>query len=170
MIKSIYVIGSLRNEKIPEVGNALRSIGLDVFDDWYGAGPEADDYWKAYEQKRGRNYEEALEGYAVKNVFGFDKTHLDRVDAGLLVLPAGKSGHLELGYITGLGKPSFILVDDADRWDAMYRFATKVFFSEDKMLEYFRQRPASTVDYYRKSRDQEVSEYQKECWARGQTF
>lgn len=141
MVKSIYIIGSLRNEEIPRIGNALRGIGIDVFDDWFAAGPEADDYWKKYEQGRGRTYEEALEGYAVKNVFNFDKTHLDRVDAGLLVLPAGRSGHLELGYITGLGKKSFILSDDPERWDAMYRFATKVFFTEEKMLDYFASQP-----------------------------
>ena len=138
MIKSVYLIGSLRNKEIPIVANSIEALGIEAFDDWYGAGPEADDKWKEHEQFRGHSYSQALEGYAAKSVFKFDKTHLDRVDAGLLILPAGRSGHLELGYITGLGKPSFILTEpNHERWDVMYCFATKVFFSKEKMLEYF---------------------------------
>ena len=43
-MSKIYTIGSLRNEKVPLIANALRDAGHEVFDDWYGAGPEADDY------------------------------------------------------------------------------------------------------------------------------
>lgn len=134
MIKSLYLIGSLRNEGIPEVSKSLREIGLDVFDDWHAAGPEADDCWKEYEENRGRTYKEALSGYAARHVFSFDKHHLDRCDAALLVLPAGKSGHLELGYMAGRGKPTFILLDRPDRWDVMYQFATEVFEDKGQML------------------------------------
>lgn len=122
----VYLIGSLRNPEVPRIAKDLRAAGLDVFDDWYAAGPEADDYWKDYEIARGRTYREALEGYAAEHVFGFDQHHLDDADAGVLVLPAGKSGHLELGYIAGQGKPAFILLDDVDRWDVMYRFGIVV--------------------------------------------
>lgn len=137
MIKSLYLIGSLRNEEIPKVAGPLRDLGLDVFDDWYAAGPEADDYWKSYEEGRGKSYKEALRGHAARHVFGFDRHHLDRCDAAALILPAGKSGHLELGYVAGSGKPCFILLDQPDRWDVMYQFATEVFFTKEEMLEYF---------------------------------
>lgn len=137
-MKSIYLIGSLRNSKIPKVGNILRENGYDVFDDWYGAGPEADDYWQKYEQGRGRTYQEALGGYAVNNVFNFDKYHLNRVDRVVLVMPAGKSGHLELGYAAGLGKQTYILFDkEPDRWDAMYRFVDEVYMSSEEMIKDF---------------------------------
>ena len=110
-IESIYLIGSLRNEKVPKIGKSLRDNGFDVFDDWHGAGPEADDKWKEYEEARGRTYAEALDGYAANHVFSFDKYHLNRCDASILVLPAGRSGHLELGYSVGIGKRGFILYD-----------------------------------------------------------
>lgn len=135
---SIYVIGSLRNPLIPEIGNALREIGLEAFDDWFAAGPEADDSWKTYEQGRGSTYSGALMGYAAKHVFDFDKFHLDRVDSGLLVLPGGRSAHLELGYMIGRGKPGYVLMDTPDRWDVMYRFCERVFFSKEEMVEYFK--------------------------------
>lgn len=125
---SIYIIGSLRNPSIPTIGRLLRNAGLDVFDDWHAAGPHADDEWKRYETERGNTFLAALHGYSAKHVYTFDKGHLDRCDAAMLVLPAGKSGHLELGYMAGQGKPTFVLLDEAvDRWDVMYGFATEVF-------------------------------------------
>lgn len=124
---SIYLIGSLRNPEIPVIAKALRDAGHEVFDDWYAAGPEADDYWQRYEQNRGRSYIQALDGLAVDHVFQFDRTHLDRCDVGVMVGPAGKSAHLELGYVVGRGKPGYVLLDkEPDRWDAMLRFATRV--------------------------------------------
>lgn len=131
----IYLIGSLRNPAVPELANRLRGHGFEVFDDWYAAGPEADDKWQAYEEARGRTYKDALAGWAATNVYGFDKRHLDRADAGVLSLPAGKSGHLELGYLAGRGKPVFVLFDKVpERWDVMYQFATPC-FSERELVE-----------------------------------
>lgn len=125
MTRSIYLIGSLRNPQVPKVAETLRIAGFDVFDDWYAAGPEADDYWQKYETARGHSYAEALAGYAAKHVYEFDKYHLDRCDMGILLLPAGKSGHLELGYMSGQGKRTFILLDKVpERYDVMYQFAT----------------------------------------------
>jgi len=126
-IKSVYVIGALKCERVIEAADYLRSCGYEVFDDWYSPGPETDQYWQEYEQERGRSFIEALDGYHAWHVFNFDRTHLHRCDAVVLVLPCGKSGHLEFGYVKGLGKPGFIFLDkEPERWDVMYRFADKV--------------------------------------------
>lgn len=130
--KRIYLIGSLRNPKVPETAAALRQTGHDVYDDWYAAGPEADDYWQRYEKARGRGMDAALhDGLASHYTFSADKEQLDRADVGVLLMPAGKSGHLELGYIIGRGKPGYVLFLDGEpeRWDVMYRFANRVFFN-----------------------------------------
>lgn len=141
-LRSIYLIGSLRNEKIPEIGNAIRAIGIEAFDNWTAAGPEADDYWKDYNKRKGLGYREALDSFEARHVFEFDKYHLNRTDGAVLVLPAGKSGHLELGYVAGLGKPTYILFPDGepeDRYDVMYQFATGgVFFSVEEFLNALR--------------------------------
>jgi len=135
-MSSIYLIGSLRNPNIGTIANELRSAGHDVFDDWYAAGPEADDYWQKYEIAKGNNYKQGLQGYAAKHVYSFDKYHLDRCEVAVLALPAGKSAHLELGYFIGCGKPGYILLDNPDRWDVMYQFANGVFYSvEDLIIE-----------------------------------
>lgn len=132
----IYLIGSLRNAKIPEIAVKIRELGYDVFDDWFSPGPEADDWWKKYEESRGRNYQQALKGYAAQHVFDFDKFHIDESDIGLLALPAGKSGHLELGYMIGSKKPGYVLMDRPDRWDVMYQFASGVFFDSEELMKY----------------------------------
>ena len=133
-MSNIYLIGSLRNAQIGEIANKLRAAGHEVFDDWYAAGPEADDYWQKYEIAKGHNYVQGLQGYAAKHVFSFDKFHLDRNDIAVLALPAGKSAHLELGYVIGCGKPGYILLDNPDRWDVMYQFASGVFYSVDDLV------------------------------------
>jgi hypothetical protein len=133
---TIYLIGSLRNPEVTKIGNSIRQRGHEVFDDWMGAGPEADDKWKEYETGRNRTYKEALGGYAAQHVFEFDKYHLDRCDTAILVLPAGRSGHLELGYMCGQGKRTYVLFDaDYDRWDVMYQFADDVFWNVEDLLE-----------------------------------
>lgn len=135
----VYVIGSLRNKEIPKIASDLRGLGLDVFDDWYSAGPEADDYLRDYYRDRGLSYSEVLKSYSARHIFEFDKKHLDRCDCAVMVMPAGKSGHLELGYVIGRGKPGYILMDgEPERVDIMHQFATKVFMDKEEMLEFFK--------------------------------
>lgn len=132
----IYLIGSLRNPDIPRIAERLRvECECDVFDDWYAAGPEADDKWRDYEKQRGHSYLQALTGHAARNVFQFDHKHLSAADAVVLVLPAGKSGHLELGWALGRGKKGYILLDNPERWDVMYQFADGVFDSLDALID-----------------------------------
>ena len=134
----VYVIGSLRNPTIPTLGNALETLGWEAFTDWHSAGPNADDEWQKHERARGRMYKEALKGYHAKHVFYFDKHHLDRADAGLLVLPAGKSCCWELGYMAGQVKDTYILFQEYPkdgRWDIMFTACTDVFFSEEEMMK-----------------------------------
>jgi hypothetical protein len=132
----IYLIGSLRNPKVTEVAQELRRAGHEVFDDWMAAGPIADDSWRDYEKGRGRTYAEALEGYAAKHVFDFDVFHINRCTTVVLMLPAGKSGHLELGWALGRGKRGYILLDtEPERFDVMYQFADGVVSSVEELIE-----------------------------------
>lgn len=135
-IHSIYVIGSLRNPEIPKFANELQAQGFEAFADWFSPGPQADDFWRDYSKIRGLTYKQAIQSHGAKNIFEFDKSHLDRCDAAVMVMPAGKSGHLELGYTIGRGKPGFILFDgEPDRYDVMTQFATGIFFSKEELFE-----------------------------------
>lgn len=136
----IYLIGSLRNAQVPVLGNELRErTGHDIFDDWFSAGPEADDFWRDYERGKGNDLKGALAGHAARHVFSFDRHHLDDSDAAILLWPAGKSCHLEFGYIIGQGKPGFILIDgEPERYDVMLNFATGVFTDKGDLIETLR--------------------------------
>lgn len=137
----IYLIGSLRDPSITTVAERLRAEGHEVFDDWHAAGPGADDAWQDYETKRGRTYPAALAGLAAENAFSFDKKHLDRCDAAVLIAPAGKSAHLELGYIIGCGKPGYVLLaQEPERWDIMYKLAAKVCIGLDRLVDTLQRR------------------------------
>lgn len=134
--KVIYLIGSLRNPEVTALANWLENeSGYEVFTSWHAAGPEADDKWKEHEMARGRTYRQALQHHAARHVFEFDKGHIHRADAVVLMLPAGKSGHMELGYALGRGTPGFILLADVDRWDVMYCFADGVTEDKNELLD-----------------------------------
>ncbi len=136
-MRVIYLIGSLRNPEIPKIAAALRNAGHEVFDDWHAAGPHADDEWQKYEQGRGFDMGEALAGYAAKHTFEYDKHHLNRCDTVILVMPAGKSAHTELGYAIGKSKRSFVLFSEGypERWDVMYGLADYVTDELNDLLE-----------------------------------
>lgn len=138
--QTLYLIGSLRNEKIPVLANRLReeSPHTEVFDEWYSAGPHADDCWKSHQISKGLSYQDALQGYAAKNVFAFDQRHLDRSTHALLVLPAGKSGHMEIMYAAyGVRAKTAILLDPEDvRWDVMYQFIPNIFTTTEEVIEW----------------------------------
>lgn len=131
---NIYLIGSLRNPEIPAIANRIEKDGHWVFSDWHAAGERGDDSWRDYEKARGHTYLEALDGLAANHVFQFDLKHLTECDAAILVYPAGRSAHLELGWVLGRGKKGYILLDNPDRWDIMVKFATAVHTSLDTLL------------------------------------
>lgn len=132
----VYIIGSLRNPEIPKIANTIQEAGHEAFADWYAAGFEADDKWRDYEKERGRGFLEALNGHAARNVFEFDKKHLERADAVLLVAPAGKSCHLEIGWSLGKGKRGYYLLDPTvERWDVMLNFCTLVTDKLENIIE-----------------------------------
>ena len=105
-------------------------------DHWWGGGPEADDCWQKYERIRGRTYKEALYDHYATHIWGYDKCHLDASDIGVMLLPVGRSAHIELGYLMGQDKLTFVLFDgEPERYEVMYRFATDVFFNQEDLLE-----------------------------------
>lgn len=136
----IYLIGSLRNPKIPFIANRLRkATGLEVFDNWFSGGKIADDSWRAYSKIKGLSYREALNSYEARHIFEFDLLHIDRSDIGILVMPCGKSGHLEAGYMRGCGKPVFALFEkEPARYDVMMNFCTDVCFNEKELYDTLR--------------------------------
>lgn len=139
MIKPcLYMIGSLRNEQIPIIAEQLRqATACEIFDDWWSASEDADEWWQQHEKFKGRTYQDAINGHHASHVFAFDYVHLNRSVGGVLVLPSGRSAHLEAGYLRGQNKRLYILFDkEPDRFDVMYRFANGgVHFTMDSLVQ-----------------------------------
>jgi hypothetical protein len=132
----IYLIGSLKIPRAREVARELREHGFEVFDDWQATHAETDKAWEIYEREyRGRNFRQALAGKAACNNFDFDYRHLQMCDAAVLAAPAGRSAHLELGWILGKDKPGYILLDgEPKEFDLMYKLATAICYDIDELV------------------------------------
>lgn len=130
MANHVYIAGSLRNrDRIIEVSLGFNRAGFETFSNWSATHPDTDDYWRDYHQAHGRNMIEALKQPDSLNTFYFDERNIRASRAFVLVTPAGKSGHLELGFALGRNIPGYILMEDPnpERWDVMYSFANGVF-------------------------------------------
>lgn len=133
---SVYLISSLRNPMTPAVAKKVRESGFHVWDTWYSAGPKADDCFQKYHEGLGNTFIEALKSEVANHIFYFDKAHLDSCDAGILLLPAGRSCHLELGYLAARNKKTYILLDKTPkRFDIMPQFATSIHNNLESMLD-----------------------------------
>ena len=136
MEKVIYLIGALKNWKVIDIAKKLRTEGFEVFDSWISPGPEADEYLRKYSKRRGLSHKEIMNDWSVKHIFEFDKFHLDRCDIAIMVMPCGKSGHIEFGYSVGKGKKSYILFNkEPNKYDIMHRFANDIFYDLNELIK-----------------------------------
>jgi hypothetical protein len=88
--------GDWKNKAIPRKGS-----------DW----EQVDEYLRMVEHPR------AIEG------FDADFAAMQKADTFVMVLPCGKSAHLELGWAIGAGKRTAILLEDPVEPELMYRMA-----------------------------------------------
>lgn len=132
----VYIGGALANPDIVRLTKVLLDAGFAAFSEWYTPGKEADVLWRDYELALGFDYRQALQRPSAKNTFNFDKRHIDESDVFVMLLPCGKSAHLELGYAIGTGKRGLIYMpEQPDRWDVMYGFAEAVVYTDKELLE-----------------------------------
>jgi nucleoside 2-deoxyribosyltransferase len=122
----IYVASSWRNDFQPYVVACLRNIGHDVYDFKNPAEgdngfhwSEIDPNWKEWTPEQLR---EAHKHPLAVAGFKKDMDALIECDICVLVMPCGRSAHLEAGYAVGAGKPTAILLADGEP-ELMYKMA-----------------------------------------------
>lgn len=127
----IYVASSWRCERQPAVVEALRKAGHDVYDFKNPAPGDQGFHWKEcanpdvdWKQWSPSEFRKALKHPVAIRGFDKDMAALDGADACVLVLPCGKSAHLELGYAAAAGKISFVLSEGQHEPELMYRMCT----------------------------------------------
>lgn len=136
--KSIYLVGSLADSRIPHFAKELRKVGYTVYDQWWAPGPLADSYWRHYVKIRGLNYREALQDLAARHIFEFDRGLIDKsaIVVALAKQKLGISASLELGYAIGKGKKGYVLFEsEPKRYDVMLAFASNVFFTKEELFK-----------------------------------
>lgn len=116
---------SWRNGRQPEIVVSLRQAGHTVYDfrnpregsvgfHW----GEIDTDWQSWTP---RQFRASLSHPISIRGFTSDMQALQGCDAVVLVLPCGRSAHLEAGWAAGAGKRVLILLDDESEPELMYR-------------------------------------------------
>lgn len=146
----IYVASSWRNERQPSVVKALREVGHEVYD---FRNPAPGDTGFGWQQCCGderdiigmvpraltdaqRFRDEVLTHPVAQAAFAKDMGALKNANVTVLVLPCGRSAHLELGWAAGAGQKTVVLLDDPlSEPELMYLMNTKICVSMDEVLE-----------------------------------
>ncbi len=135
----IYVASSWRNRYQPSVVQALREAGHEVYDfrnpragnhgfHWSEIDPE----WQAWAPWA---FALALKHPVAVAGFDLDFEAMKWADACVLVLPCGRSAHLEAGWFAGKGKPVHIYIPEPVEPELMYRMTTELHASQDSLVE-----------------------------------
>lgn len=125
----IYVASSWRNIDQGMTVEILRREGFEVYDFKNPEGgtgfawSDIESDWKAWSATR---FTLALDHPIAKRGFRSDMGALAEADACVLVLPCGRSAHLELGYAVGAGKFTAILMLGENEPELMYRMCNVV--------------------------------------------
>ena len=144
----LYVASSWRNPHQQSVVLHLRHRGHEVYDFMHPPGGEhlgfswsdVDLRWPEWSPAE---YLKGLEHPVAEAGFQSDWTAMVWAEACVLVLPCGRSAHLEAGYFAGANKPLIILLDPAEfegganhsNIELMYKMATKVVTSTKEVLD-----------------------------------
>ena len=141
----IYVASSWRNEGHPRVVALLRDAGHEVYDfrnprpgEHGFAWGEIDPDWQSWEFRR---FRECLDHPIAVGGFAADMTALRSAAAGVLVLPCGRSAHIEAGWMIGAGKPVAIYShagDERHEPELMYRMADRLVVGPDELIAWAR--------------------------------
>lgn len=129
----IYVASSWRNPRQPLVVDCLRREGHEVYD-FRNPGDVPGFSWSEVKSSlapgvpgKGSDWERVDDYLEMVNhpraIAGFDSdfTAMHWADVVVLVLPCGKSAHLELGWAAGYGKYTAVLLEDPVEPELMYR-------------------------------------------------
>lgn len=129
----VYVASSWRNPLQPMVCSVLKAAGIEHYDFRNPTEGRAGFSWKdvgeggqALKAKGGdlvttERYLEMVNHSAAVEAYAVDFAAMERADAFVLVLPCGKSAHLELGWAVGQGKETAILLEENNEPELMYR-------------------------------------------------
>ncbi|MEO1658282.1 MAG: hypothetical protein AAFR65_11205 [Pseudomonadota bacterium] len=136
----MYVASSWRNDYQAAVVEILRDAGHSVYDfknPPHGMGgfqwSEIDPEWQTWTPEAYRN---ALQHPIAKAGYQSDYDAMMWADTFVLVLPCGRSAHLELGWAAGAGKNTCILLDHESEPELMAKMADHIASDSNDVLRW----------------------------------
>ena len=136
----IYVASSWRNPRQPKVVQRLAEFG-NVYDfrnpapgDTGFAWSDIDPDWRNWSPAK---FRDALAHPIARRGFTLDMHALEAADVCVLVLPCGRSAHLELGFAVGAGRRTAVLLADGEP-ELMYRMVEFCALSVDELCGWLR--------------------------------
>jgi hypothetical protein len=134
----IYVASSWRNPLQQEVVKRLREAGHEVYD-FRNPAPgntgfhwsEIDPHWKEWTPEQ---FREALIHSIAVDGFNYDWEAMQDAEACVMVMPCGRSAHIEAGYFVGAEKHLIILLSDGEP-ELMYMLANAVAIDIDEVID-----------------------------------
>lgn len=138
--RRIYLASSWRNPEQPAVVERLRAAGHEVYD-FRNPAPgddgfrwtEVDRDWTAWTPEA---FIPRLQHPVAQKGFANDKAALDWCDTCVLLLPCGRSAHLEAGYAAGQGKRViFVLRQEKFEPELMYLLGAGMVCTIDGLLQ-----------------------------------
>lgn len=134
----IYVASSWRNPYQQEVVARLRAAGHEVYDFRNPAPGNHGFGWREihpnWQQWTPEEFRAALDDPIARAGFRLDMDSLEAADACVLVLPCGRSAHLELGYAVGNHSLTAVLMPEQSEPELMYRMVGKIALSVDELI------------------------------------
>jgi hypothetical protein len=141
-VSRIYVASSWRNPHQPTVVAILRDTGHEVYDFRNPRPGDHGFHWSAIDPAWQRwspaTYVDALQHPVSQAGFASDWGAMKWADTGVLVLPSGRSAHIEAGYFVGAGKPLHILLTDEQEPELMYLMANSISLNIEELIERLR--------------------------------
>jgi nucleoside 2-deoxyribosyltransferase len=137
--RRIYVASSWRNPYQQTVVRMLCKAGHQVYD-FKNPTPsnqgfswsEIDPQWQAWTADE---YVAALDHSVAKAGYASDMNAMKWADTFVLVLPCGRSAHLELGWACGQGKQTLILTGNGQEPELMAKMCDHICTSLDEVME-----------------------------------
>ncbi len=135
----IYVASSWRNKYYPEVVEALRAKGHEVYD--FRNPPHGGNgfRWTDIDEKALEwsfdEYAEGIHHPKAERQFKADLEALEWADTCVLVLPSGRSAHTEAGWMAGAGRRVFVYIPEMQEPELMYKLFDGVVGSMEDLLE-----------------------------------
>jgi hypothetical protein len=138
----VYLASSWRNAEQPAAVQKLRDAGHEVYDfrnPPHGRGgfawSDIDADWKNWTAEK---YCRALNTDIAQAGFRSDFDGMMWADVCMLLLPCGRSAHLEAGYMAGAGKRTIIVTRDGEEPELMAKLCEVVCGSIDEAIDYLK--------------------------------